>query len=306
MVSVRIKPSHLTGSITIPPSKSHTIRALFFALMAHGKSHIHSPLSSPDTDAMTDAICQFGAKVMNDGETLLIDGVGGHPTPTNAIIQCGNSGQVLRFMGALAALSPTWTTLTGDHSIRHSRPVQPLLSALNQLGASTRSTDGCAPIRIQGPLSRGTAALSGEDSQPVSGLLMLGAFTPLELHVINPGEKPWVALTLSWFERLGIPYENRDFAYYKMDGGARVQAFDYKVPGDFSSAAFPLIASLITSSEILLENLDLHDSQGDRAIIPVLESMGALFEKQGLNIAIKKSPPLRGRKIDINDFIFTD
>ncbi len=132
---------------------------------------------------------------------------------------------------------------------------------------------------------------------------MLGAFTPLELHVINPGEKPWVALTLSWFERLGIPYENRDFAYYKMDGGARVQAFDYKVPGDFSSAAFPLIASLITSSEILLENLDLHDSQGDRAIIPVLESMGALFEKQGLNIAIKKSPPLRGRKIDINDFI---
>ncbi len=305
MASVRIKSGKLHGTITIPTSKSHTIRSLLFALMAKGKSHIRHPLPSPDTFAMLDAIRHLGAKVDMDQKALIIGGTAGKLQPAEDIIQCGNSGQVLRFIGAMAALSPSYTILTGDLSIRHNRPIKPLLDALSQLGALAVSSrlDGYAPIIVKGPLQGSKASLTGEDSQPVSGLLMLGAFSPLELRVTNPGEKPWIALTLHWFDRLGIPYENWNFERYKMKGGTHLHGFEYTVPGDFSSAAFPLAAAVITHSEITLDNMDLKDIQGDKAILPALESMGARFESRGSKLTVKKTQTLKGVRIDINDFI---
>lgn len=305
MVKVIIKPGKLHGEISIPTSKSHTLRALLFSLMAKGKTRIRRPLPSPDTFAMLDAVRSLGAKLDMEKETLLIEGVGGKLHPAEDVIQCGNSGQVLRFIGALAALSPSYTVLTGDLSIRHSRPVLPLIDGLNQLGAFAVSTrlDGFAPIIVKGPLQGGKATIAGQDSQPVSGLLILGAFVPLELHVTNPGEKPWVALTLNWLDRMGIPYENKHFEHFKLKGGAQLNAFEYTVPGDFSSAAFPIAAGLTTHSEIILEGIDLNDVQGDKALIPVLESMGARFESHGAKLHVKKTQTLKGTRIDVNDFI---
>ncbi len=305
MATCRIKPGKLEGAIDIPTSKSHTIRSLLFALMAKGKSRIHRPLASPDTFAMLDAIRHLGARLDSDRDSLIIDGVDGQPRTAEDVIQCGNSGQVLRFIGALAALSNSYTVLTGDLSIRHNRPVKPMLDALVQLGAFAASArlDGYAPIIVRGPLKGGKATLSGEDSQPVSGLLVLGAFSPLELHVTHPGEKPWIELTLSWLDRFGIFYENRHFEHYKMKGGARIKGFEYTVPGDFSSAAFPLVAGVITQSEIVLDNIDMSDVQGDKALIAALESMGARFETHGTKCSIKKTTGLKGIKIDINDFV---
>lgn len=305
MVSVKIKPGKLHGHLKVPSSKSHTIRSLLFALMAKGKSRISQPLPSADTFAMLDAIRHLGAKIDMEGGALIVEGVAGKLRPAEDIIQCGNSGQVLRFIGALAALSPSYTALTGDLSIRHNRPVQPLLDGLTQLGALAVSTrlDGFAPIIVKGTVKKGKATISGEDSQPVSGLLMLGAFSPLELHVKNTGEKPWIALTLSWLDRFDIPYENHNFEHYKTKGKTRLDAFEYTVPGDFSSAAFPLIAALITQSEITLDNIDMNDVQGDKAIIKTLESMGARFERHGSKLTTKKTTGLKGARIDVNDFI---
>jgi 3-phosphoshikimate 1-carboxyvinyltransferase len=305
MANVRINPGKLQGEIAIPTSKSHTIRALLFALMAKGKSRIHHPLPSPDTFAMLDAIRYLGAKVDMEGEALIIEGVAGKIKPAEDIIQCGNSGQVLRFIGALAALSPSYTVLTGDMSIRHNRPVLPLLEGLTQLGAMAVSTrlDGYAPIIVKGQTKGGKATLSGEDSQPVSGLLILGAFVPVELHVTKPGEKPWIDLTLSWFDRLGIPCENKNYEHYKMKGKSQIKEFEYTVPGDFSSAAFPIAAALVTHSEVILHNIDMKDVQGDKAIIPALESMGAQFEIHGSKLQVKKTQTLKGARIDVNNFI---
>lgn len=305
MNSVKIKPGKLHGTIKVPSSKSHTIRSLLFALMAKGKTKIREALPSPDTFSMLDAIRHLGAKIDIDQGTLVIQGVAGKLRPAEDVIQCGNSGQVLRFIGALAALSSSYTALTGDLSIRHNRPVMPLLDGLTQLGALAVSTrlDGFAPIIVKGPVKKGKAIIEGEDSQPVSGLLMLGAFSKLDLEVKNPGEKPWVALTLSWLDRFGIAYENHNFEHFKTSGGARIDGFEYTVPGDFSSAAFPLVAALLTQSEIVLDNIDLNDIQGDKAIIPTLESMGARFESHGSKFFIKKHTGLKGTRIDINDFI---
>ncbi|HSX26743.1 MAG TPA: 3-phosphoshikimate 1-carboxyvinyltransferase [Chlamydiales bacterium] len=290
--------------LRVPPSKSHTLRALIFALMAKGKSQIFHSLHSPDTMAMVEAIRQLGAKVEVGKEALIVEGVAGKIQPAGDVIQCGNSGQVLRFIGALSALSPSYTILTGDASIRKNRPVKPLLDALNQLGAFAVSSrlDGYAPIIIKGPLKGGKAVLSGEDSQPVSALIIAGAFVPLELSVQNPGEKPWVQLTLSWLDRLKIPYENHNFEHYRMKGGSAIDGFDFAVPGDFSSAAFPIAAALLTGSEMELEGLDRNDVQGDRAIIAVLEKMGARFGWEKNRLVVRKSD-LQGISIDVNDFI---
>ncbi len=305
MAKVKIRPGKLSGEISIPTSKSHTIRSLLFALMAKGQSRIQHPLPSPDTVAMLDAIRSFGAIVDMEKDTFIVEGISGKLQPAEDVIQCGNSGQVLRFIGALAALSESYTVLTGDLSIRHNRPVAPLLSALTQLGALAVSSrlDSYAPIIIKGPLKGDKATLDGRDSQPVSGLLMLGAFTPLELHVTNPGEKPWIALTLHWFDRLGIRYENKNFESYKLQGGSQLNAFEYIVPGDFSSAAFPIVASVITGSEITVDPIDMNDIQGDKAIIPALESMGAEFILDGNKLRVQKGSSLKGVRLDVNDFI---
>lgn len=305
MSSVRIHPSKLKGKIAIPPSKSHTLRALVFSFLAKGESRISHYLESLDTEAMIRGIRSLGAEVEVAKECIRVIGTNGKPKPANDVIDCGNSGLVLRFLGALSALTSSYTIFTGDHSIRHNRPVKPLLDALHQLGAFAASSrlDGYAPILVKGPLKGGKATLSGEDSQPVSALLIAGAFVPLELHVLNPGEKPWIDLTLSWLDRFKIPYKHYNYEHYQMKGGASLNGFEYAVPGDFSSAAFPIAAALLTQSEITLEYLDMNDVQGDKEIIPALEKMGARFQIHPHSITVKKSPILKGERIDVNDFI---
>jgi 3-phosphoshikimate 1-carboxyvinyltransferase len=222
MANLFIGPSRLSGEILIPSSKSHTLRAILFASLAKGVSTIEEALPSPDTESMIHAIELLGAKVIREGKTLNISGVSGSFKKADDVIQCGNSGQVLRFVGAVAALNPSYTILTGDASIRHNRPIGPLLDGLQQLGATALSSrqDGYAPMIVKGPFTKNVATINGEDSQPVSGLLMAAAFAPfpIDLHVVNPGEKPWVALTLDWFSRLGIAYTASNFAHYRMEG----------------------------------------------------------------------------------------
>lgn len=306
-MTYRVKASTLNGTIEIPPSKSHTHRALIFALLGKGQSTISKYLDSPDSAVMLKTIQQLGAKVQKDHDQLVIEGVGPKLHPAEDVINAGNSGIVLRFIGALSALIPTYTVITGDHSIRTRRPIKPLLEALKQLGVSAESMlgNGYAPKIIKGPLKSGVCTLDGQDSQPVSALLIATSFAQgsSEIHVTNPGEKPWIDLTLSWFNFLKLPYENHNYTHYKIPGGATYSGFHYSVPGDFSSLAFPVAAALITQSEIYIENVDMTDIQGDKKLLGLLEQMGAKFETEGRTLHVKKSGPLQGQIIDINDTI---
>lgn len=307
MADLWVDPSKLEGHLKIPPSKSHTLRAILFAALAHGTSQIENFLPSPDTTAMMEAIRFLGAVVEIKSNVLNIKGFGGKPHIAEDVIQCGNSGQVLRFIGAVAGLIPAFTLLTGDASIRHRRTVAPLLDGMNQLGAFAVSSrgDGYAPLIVRGPFTKQIATLDGEDSQPVSGLLIAAAFAPhaTEIHVTHPGEMPWIALTLDWFQRLGIAYEAQDYRYYKMKGSSQIEGFHYKVPGDFSTAAFGLIAALITDSSLTLHNLDCNDIQGDKAILAILEKMGAHIAIDTNTVAVRRKNQLRGIQIDINPLI---
>lgn len=304
---MKIEPSKLQTSLKIPPSKSHTLRAILFASFAKGVSSVENFLNSPDTDAMILALTKMGARISRLGTLLEIEGFDGKPQTPDDVIDCGNSGQVLRFVGAIAALCPGYTVFTGDASIRLNRPAMPLLDGLNQLGATAISSkgNGHAPLIIKGPITNNFAEIDGEDSQPVSGLLIAAAFAPhpIQLKVKNPGEKPWVHLTLDWFSWLGIPYKTLNFTEYFMEGCAKLDPFDYTVPGDFSACAFPIVAALITNSELEIQGVDMQDVQGDKAVIPVLEKMGAKFTIAGKTLFVHKGSSLKGMKIDVNDFI---
>ncbi len=309
MTDFAIVPSKLKGSLSIPPSKSQTLRAILFAALASGSSLIQNALYSPDTEAMIQAVRAIGAEVKKTGEGLEIVGVGGKPKIPDDVIACGNSGIVLRFMTALSGLNRGYTVLTGDHSIRYQRPMKALLDGMHQLGAFAVSTreNGFAPLIIKGPFTHHSAIIDGKDSQPVSGLLIASAFAshPIELNVTSPGEKPWVLLTLDWFKKLKIPYSSRNYHYYSLIGSSRIDGFSYSVPGDFSSAAFPIAAALITNSELTLDNLDIHDVQGDKAVISILQKMGARIsvDASTKRVVVQEGGALKGIKIDINDCI---
>jgi len=309
MTKFHIHPSSIKGAVAIPPSKSHTLRAILFAAMAKGNSEIRNFLHSPDSTAMIEAMRAFGAKIDIAANHLLIRGLSGKLEAAENVIDSGNSGQVLRFVGALAALCPAYTVITGDHSIRHNRPVKPLLSALSQLGALADSArlDGYAPIIIKGKMQSGKAHLPGEDSQPVSGMLIACSFLQGKstIEVSDPGEKPWIDLTLFWLKKFDIHVEHQNYTHYHIPGNAKIDGFNTVIPGDFSSAAFPIAAALVTGSELTLTNIDMNDCQGDKKLIEVLQKMGAKIDidhtKKTLHI--HKNSKLKGMRIDINDFI---
>lgn len=304
-----VTPSSLHGSGTVPSSKSHTMRAVLFASFAKGQSIIHNVLPSPDAAAMVAACRALGAVITEQGTTLTIQGVGGCPQPPQSVIDVGNSGQVLRFVAALAALMPYYTVLTGDKSICTIRPMQPLLEGLTQAGAFAVSTkdDGKAPIVVRGLARAAALEIDGSDSQPVSALLMLAAFLEgtTTITVRNPGEKPWIGLTLHWLDMFGVRYTNDNFCKYTVTGPTVFNGFTYTVPADWSSAAFPIAAALVTRSEMTLENVDFADPQGDKGVVDALEKMGASFTREhgAKRLQVHGGVALHGAELDVNTII---
>ncbi|MCH9609315.1 MAG: 3-phosphoshikimate 1-carboxyvinyltransferase [Chlamydiales bacterium] len=280
--------------VKVPPSKSHTMRALLFALLAKGRSRIENLLLSPDTDAMIAACCQFGATIERDGENIEVEGGVFKPCGT---VDVGNSGIAYRFLTALAALGDQPVYVTGDHSIQMQRPILPLHQALQQLGVEIN------PIR--GPINPGKVVVEGGDSQFVSALLIALSFAsgPSEIIVRNPGEKPWIDLTLHWLNRFNIGVEAKDYTHYALEGRAEIAPFTYVVGGDYSSAAFPAVAALLTKSELILDNLDPEDCQGDKKLFVHLKKMGAQIEREGRKLVILPSSELLGCEIDVNEII---
>ncbi len=302
------KSSNLKGTAHMPPNKSHSFRALIMAALAEGTSHIHTPAVSHDWMLATEALEMFGAQVHPRAEhTWEITGTGGALQVPDDVLNCGNSGITLRFFAALSGTCDGYSVLTGDHSLRHIRPCQPLIDAMNQLGAWVAATkgDGHAPLMVRGRLRGGSAEIEGRDSQPVSALLIASALAdaPTELVVRNPGEKPWVGVTLDWLDRCGVEHSNEDFTRYRLRGKGRWDGFDVTIPRDWSAAMYPVAAALITpDSEVRIPDMDPRDSQGDKQVLRVLKEMGGDIRIED-GVVIVRSSELQGREIDCNDFI---
>jgi 3-phosphoshikimate 1-carboxyvinyltransferase len=299
---------NLNGAVRIPPNKSHSFRALIMAGLAEGVSRIIDPMVSNDWMRGVEALEMFGATVEPRADRVWeITGTAGQLHTPEDIINCGNSGIILRFFMALAACGEKYTVLTGDASLRRLRLCQPLIDALNSLGAWAVSTkgDGHAPVVVRGKLRGGRAEIDGRDSQPVSALLIASSLAeaPTELIVRNAGEKPWVGVTLDWLHRCGIEHSNENFELYRVRGRSHWKAFERRIPLDWSAAMYPILAAVITAqSELRLPGMDFNDSQGDKAVVDVLRQMGANIETTDAEV-VARSSRLHGMEIDCNDFI---
>ncbi|HZX44326.1 MAG TPA: 3-phosphoshikimate 1-carboxyvinyltransferase [Candidatus Nanoarchaeia archaeon] len=299
------KTEKLSGEITIPGSKSHTIRAVTIASLAKGVSKIRNPLKSDDTMASVNAWKLLGAKInTDDANEWIIEGVDHKPKAPGSALNMLNSGTSLRIIsGIIAALCDFEVELDGDDSLR-TRPMQPLLKAYNELGAEALSisNNGYCPIKIKGKMTGGSTEISGLSSQFVTSLLFA---CPLleedtKIKVLKPNEIPYIKMTLRWLDEQGIRYQaSEDFTGFTVFGSQKYKPFEKTIPADWSSAAFPLVAGAITNSDITIKGLDLKDTQGDKAIIDYLKKMDADIKLDGNEVHIK-GKPLKGCQLDLN------
>jgi 3-phosphoshikimate 1-carboxyvinyltransferase len=291
----------LSGTVEIPASKSHTIRALAFATLATGQSTIRNPLESADTLSCVSACRALGAKI-ETGEEWLVDGVAGRPRASESVIDVGNSGTTLYVALGMAALSEGTNVFTGDEQVRR-RSAENLLNALNDLGASATSErgDGCAPITVRGRLRGGETSIACPTSQYLTSLLISAPLAEGDsrINVTLLNEEPYVCITLDWMDRFDMQYSQEGLRTFHIPGGQSYDPFTARVAGDFSSATFFLCAAAITGADLLLNGLDINDPQGDKAVVGMLKQMGAQVESRPLAVRIKGGA-LKGCDLDLN------
>lgn len=289
---LKVSRSSVSGRCDAPPSKSYTHRAFALALLAD-ETRVREPLMSEDPLATLACVERLGAKVDRREEGVHV--VGGPVVTPDDILDCKNSGTTMRLLTAVAALSPGGAVLTGDATLRR-RPMQPLLDALKPLGAEAWSTrhNGLAPVVVHGPLRGGATRIAGDvSSQFVSGLILAGAKAPqgLDLEVTTQlKSRPYVDITLDMLRRFGGKVEVAEAPeaargpMFRVPGAQRLSCRDYRVPGDFSSAAFPLGAAAVTGGTVTVGNLDLANPQGDKAIVDALKAFGCKVRESGSEI----------------------
>ncbi|QQG48531.1 MAG: 3-phosphoshikimate 1-carboxyvinyltransferase [archaeon] len=290
--SVRVSADgHLEGTVAVPPSKSYTHRAVVMASLAEGQSRIAGPLLSRDTRATIGACAAMGARILDEDSLLEITGTA--PRSPKEVVDVENSGSTLRFMTSVFSLAPEGSsTLTGDASIR-TRPMQPLLDALGELGVDARSTrgNGCAPIVVRGGGMRGGRANMRGDvsSQFVSSILISSplARSDTTIEVSNAVSKPYLEATLRLSRLFGASIDRDGYSRFAISGGQAYRPTDFRVPGDYSSASFIMAAVAIAGGRVVFTGLDDSLPQGDSAFAGILTSLGVRVARSNGSVTVE-------------------
>jgi 3-phosphoshikimate 1-carboxyvinyltransferase len=276
--------NQVSGTITVPSSKSQTIRALLVATFAHGRSIIHNPLDSQDTRSCIDACRAFGAVIQPlETEGLVVESPVSYPSKIT--IDCGNSGTTLYLASGLGAHIGSPVTFTGDAQLKN-RPVKPLLEALSDLGAvitypEDNSREGYPPFTITGPLTGGETSIVCHTSQHLSALLLACPLATGDSKVTVPllNERPYVHMTRSWLDMQDIEYRTDDaMDRFDIPGRQSFSPFETTVQGDYSSASFFFCAAAVAGGCVTIKGLDPKDPQGDKEILEILERMGCAID----------------------------
>lgn len=308
---LRVTPSATLAGIATPPSsKSQTIRALLFALMAQGKSEIIAPLSpaAEDVAAAIGVIRQAGAQVEIADNRFIINSPGIAACNAHAI-HTGNSGITTRFIMAILGLRKNATPLLLDcGSQMQARPNNSLIQALQDLGMSIHSVhaDKALPATLSGQLLGGKTTLSGITSQYLSALLMALPMAPHSSTLIieDLRERPYVAMTLEWLDNQQMIYQHEETDttdIFTIAGGQNYQPFTTQITGDYSSASYLIAAAVLRGDKVRIENLHQHDTQGDKQLLSILQSMGATIHHSYNSIEIDSCRSLTGCTIDASD-----
>ena len=273
--------NNLEGVVSAPPSKAYTHRMLIAASLSNGTSKIFNPLVSDDTQATLNAIKALGAETELQENCWTIHGQEKLKTPDHPI-DCRESGSTLRFIIPVAALASAPSTFIFGASFEK-RPVVPLLESLKELGVESaiQQKKNASSVTVYGEGIRGgkTSIRGDISSQFISGLLFAcpKAKEDTEVTVTTMLEsKGYVEMTMEVLTKHGVKASAApDLSRLWIPSKQSYTPCNHTVPGDFSSAAFLLAAAAITSSRVTVNRLEYQTAQGDRAILGVLEEMGA-------------------------------
>ncbi len=307
---LRITPSPVSGTVSAPPSKSYTHRALILGSLAQGETVIENFLVSDDTRYTINACRSLGVNIEVDGSTLRIIGTGGRfsSQPGQETIFVGNSGSTIRMVAPLAALSESPVVFDGTERLRQ-RPVDDLLSALKSLGvqASSVKQDGYPPIEVRGGrLAGGEVVTRGmTSSQHISSLLMVAPYAEHDMKIrIADGlqSRPYVDITIDAMRQFGVEVARHNHDEFTVASGQRYRGRRYEIEGDYSSAAYFFALAAIGGRPITVTNLNTKSLQGDRYFLDILSLMGCYVSYKRGQVKVWRKQELDGTAVDLGDY----
>ena len=271
-----------SGKLTVPGDKSISHRAMIVGASAVGESTINGLLEGQDVMATANALRFLGADVAknNDGSWSVYGrGVGGF-LESPAVLDMGNSGTGTRLLMGLVAAHPFSTIFSGDASLS-ARPMGRVMGPLQRMGAGFNARDGeTLPLTVHGSdiLRPVTEELAVASAQVKSAILLAGLNTRGQTTVIEP--LPTRNHTENLLAAFGAEIKieaNEQGNVITLTGQPELLAQQVSIPGDISSAAFPLVAGLITpGARIVIENVGLNPLR--RGLLDTLAEMGAHIE----------------------------
>ena len=309
---LRLDPiRRISGSITLPGSKSLSNRVLLLAMLSEGETLIENLLDSDDVRRMVDALAKLKISYEEDrpNKKIRVRGVVGRIPVVEAKLFLGNAGTAIRPLTAALTLGHGRFVLDGIERMRE-RPIQDLLDGLNQLGAHVRSihNTGCPPVEIIADgLLGGVTELSGAiSSQYLSAILLTSPYakTPVEIrirdHLVSI---PYVEMTIRLMSRFGVNVVvSEDFRNFYINAPQNYQSPEtYFVEGDASSASYFLAGAAITGGSVTVVGCGTESLQGDAQFAKVLEMMGAEVGWQANKITVQGSGNLKGIDVDMNE-----
>jgi 3-phosphoshikimate 1-carboxyvinyltransferase len=290
----------LRGARRVPGDKSISHRAVLFGALAHGKTHIRDWLPAGDTEASLRAVQALGVPVERWSATELVVH-GGKLNAPDGVLDLANAGTGIRLLAGIMAGQPFTSVLDGSDQLRR-RPMNRVITPLQMMGADVSGRDGRAPLTIHPARLRGIEYhMPMASAQVKSAVLLAGLFAEGPTTVTQPGpaRDHTERMLRAMDAELEVTAESAT-----LRPGRTLQAIDFDVPGDLSSAAFLIVAALILpGSDITLTNVSLNPTR--TGILDVLREMGGdiTVEETGLQagdpvgVIRARSSTLRGVRI---------
>ncbi len=310
-----VHPGKLKGAQVAPASKSSMQRACAAALLHVGDTIILNPGHSNDDLAALDVIQKLGANVeinnaINEKGATFVESIkviSKGVNPVGPEMNCGESGLGIRMFTPIAAISSQSITINGKGSLVK-RPMHFFDEIFPSLGVTINSQNGFLPIQIQGPLKApATITVDGSlSSQFLTGLLMAYAASDVKdavIKVLDLKSKPYIDLTLAVLNAFGWKVQHDNYEEFTfLPHEPLKEKIEYTVEGDWSGAAFLLVAGAI-AGPIIVKGLQMDSTQADKAVMQALQNanVSIALHSEGIQIGSVEDEVLRAFEFDATD-----
>jgi 3-phosphoshikimate 1-carboxyvinyltransferase len=297
-------PTPVHATVTVPGSKSLTNRALVLAALAtpNGISTVSNALRSRDTDLMIGALQALGVTLDGAGTELT---VGGAIAPqSDARVDCGLAGTVLRFVPPVAALGSERVLFDGDEQAR-ARPIAPLLDALLGLGVDIDGDGLPFAVRGTGSVVGGTVEIDASaSSQFVSGLLLSGAAFTDGLTIVHTGESvpsaPHIAMTVSMLRDAGVDVDDNQANRWRVAPGP-IAARHWVIEPDLSNAVPFLAAAVVSGGVVRVTGWPEGSIQPADDVFAILEKLGSVVRHGSSYLEVQGAQRYGGFDVNLHD-----